>query len=61
MKTAEQYAVITELMPGSRQTVFRKDHPGGYARLRKRRIFEVSVDDGHGVLKAKWFKGREPS
>ena len=50
---------ITELMPGSRQTVSGKITHADMRVYGKRRIFEVSVDDGHGVLKAKWFKGRE--
>ncbi|MEK7826328.1 MAG: OB-fold nucleic acid binding domain-containing protein, partial [Thermodesulfobacteriota bacterium] len=25
----------------------------------RRRVFEAMVDDGSGILQAKWFKGRE--
>ena len=50
---------ITELMPGIRQTISGKITHSDMRFYGKRRIFEVSVNDGHGVLKAKWFKGRE--
>ncbi len=50
---------IDELAPGRRQTV-----SGGIvsAQMRfygKRRVFEVTIDDGPAKLKAKWFHGRE--
>ena len=50
---------ISELVPGIRQTILGKITHSDIRFYGKRRIFEVSVDDGHGVLKAKWFKGRE--
>jgi ATP-dependent DNA helicase RecG len=50
---------ITELIPGSQQTISGKITHADMRVYGKRRIFEVSVDDGHGILKAKWFRGRE--
>ncbi len=50
---------ITELIPGIRQTILGKITHSDMRFYGKRRIFEVSVNDGHSVLKAKWFKGRE--
>jgi ATP-dependent DNA helicase RecG len=50
---------IPELMPGSRQTISGKITHADMRVYGKRRIFDVSVDDGHGILRAKWFRGRE--
>ena len=50
---------ISELVPGLRQTVLGRITNSGVCFYGKRRIFEISVDDGHGLLKAKWFKGRD--
>ena len=48
-----------ELVPGIRQTVLGKITQSDIRFYGKRRIFEVLVNDGYGVLKAKWFNGRE--
>jgi ATP-dependent DNA helicase RecG len=50
---------ITELVPGNRQTILGRITHLDLRFYGKRRTFEISVDDGHGILKAKWFKGRE--
>ena len=50
---------ITETVPGIKQTVSGRITLADIRFYGKRRIFEVTVDDGHGILKAKWFKGRE--
>jgi ATP-dependent DNA helicase RecG len=50
---------ISELVPGLRQTILGKVTNSGVCFYGKRRIFEISVNDGHGLLKAKWFKGRD--
>ena len=50
---------ISELVPGLRQTILGKVTHSGIHFYGKRRIFEISVNDGHGLLKAKWFKGRD--
>jgi ATP-dependent DNA helicase RecG len=52
---------ISETVPGTKQTVVGRIASAEmrfYGRNR-RRIFEVTFDDGDGILKAKWFKGRE--
>ncbi|MHB8769691.1 MAG: ATP-dependent DNA helicase RecG [Syntrophales bacterium] len=49
---------IGELLPGTRQTVAGRITRSDIRYYGQRRIFEITVDDGHGVLKAKWFKGR---
>lgn len=50
---------ITETVPGIKQTVVGKIAFAAIRFYGRRKIFEVTVDDGHGTLKAKWFKGRE--
>ncbi|MEW6334760.1 MAG: ATP-dependent DNA helicase RecG [Thermodesulfobacteriota bacterium] len=50
---------IDETVPGIKQTVTGKITLAEMRFYGRRRIFEVTVQDGHGVLKAKWFKGRE--
>ena len=59
MKTAGQFAGSRKRFPGSG----RPSREGSPLRISvstaRRKIFEVTVDDGHGILKAKWFKGRE--
>ncbi len=50
---------ITETVPGIRATVSGKIILTNIRFFGRRRIFEVTIDDGHGTLKAKWFKGRE--
>jgi ATP-dependent DNA helicase RecG len=50
---------ITETVPGIKQTVSGKITLADIRFYGRRKIFEVTVDDGHGTLKAKWFKGRE--
>ena len=50
---------ISELVPGFRQTILGKVTHSSVCFYGKRRIFEISVNDGHGLLKAKWFEGRD--
>jgi ATP-dependent DNA helicase RecG len=50
---------IAETVPGIRQTVVGRITQTDARFYGRRRIFEVIVDDGSGILKAKWFKGRE--
>jgi ATP-dependent DNA helicase RecG len=50
---------IMETVPGIRQTVAGRIARADSRFYGRRRIFEVQVDDGSGILKAKWFKGRE--
>ena len=50
---------IAETVPGIRQTVVGRITQADSRFYGRRRIFEVMVDDGSGILKAKWFKGRE--
>ena len=50
---------IAETVPGIRQTVVGRITQADARFYGRRRIFEVIVDDGSGILKAKWFKGRE--
>jgi ATP-dependent DNA helicase RecG len=50
---------ISETVPGIRQTVVGRIALADMRFYGRRRIFEVTFDDGHGILKAKWFKGRE--
>jgi len=50
---------IAETVPGIRQTVVGRIAQTDSRFYGRRRIFEVLVDDGSGILKAKWFKGRE--
>ena len=50
---------IAETVPGKRQTIVGKVIGADSRFYGKRRVFEAIVDDGSGILKAKWFKGRE--
>ncbi|MBU2053772.1 MAG: ATP-dependent DNA helicase RecG [Proteobacteria bacterium] len=50
---------ISETVPGLRQTVVGRITQAEMRFYGRRRIFEATFDDGHGILKAKWFKGRE--
>jgi ATP-dependent DNA helicase RecG len=50
---------IAETVSGIRQTVVGRIAQADSRFYGRRRIFEVLVDDGSGILKAKWFKGRE--
>jgi ATP-dependent DNA helicase RecG len=50
---------IIETISGIRQTVVGRIAQADSRFYSRRRIFEVVVDDGSGILKAKWFKGRE--
>ena len=50
---------ITETVPGVKQTVSGRITLAGIRFYGRRKIFEITVDDGHGTLKAKWFKGHE--
>ncbi len=49
---------IGELLLGVRQTVAGRITHAEIRCYGKRRIFEIAVDDGHGVLRARWFTGR---
>lgn len=50
---------ISETVPGTKQTVSGKIVLATIRFFGRRKIFEATIDDGHGTLKAKWFKGRE--
>jgi ATP-dependent DNA helicase RecG len=50
---------ITETVPRIKQTISGKIIHADLRFFGRRKIFEATVDDGHGTLKAKWFKGRE--
>lgn len=51
---------ISDTVPGLRQTVVGRITRAEMRFYGRRRIFEATFDDGHGIiLKAKWFKGRE--
>ncbi len=50
---------IVETVPGIRQTIVGRITQTDARFYGRRKIFEVIVDDGSGILKAKWFKGRE--
>jgi ATP-dependent DNA helicase RecG len=52
-------STISETVPGIRQTVVGRVTQADSRFYGRRRIFELLVDDGSGILKAKWFKGRE--
>lgn len=50
---------IADTVPGIRQTVVGRIVRSDSRFYGRRSIFEAHVDDGSGILKAKWFKGRE--
>ena len=50
---------ISETLPGIKQTVSGRIIHSNIRFFGRRKIFETTIDDGHGTLKAKWFKGRE--
>ena len=50
---------ISETAPGIKATVTGKVIAANMRFPGRRRIFEATIDDGHGALKAIWFKGRE--
>ncbi len=50
---------ISDTVPGISQTIVGKIRLADIRFYGRRRIFEITVEDGHGSLKAKWFKGRE--
>lgn len=50
---------IAETVPGKRQTIVGKVIRADSRFYGRRRVFEATVDDGSGILSAKWFKGRE--
>lgn len=50
---------IPETIPGVRQIVVGRIRTADIRYYGKRKIFEIEIEDGHGSLKAKWFKGRE--
>jgi len=50
---------IAETVPGIRQTIVGRVIRADSRFYGRRRVFEAMVDDGSGILKAKWFKGRE--
>jgi ATP-dependent DNA helicase RecG len=50
---------ISETVPGIKATVLGKIILADIRFFGRRRIFEATIDDGHGIIKAKWFKGRE--
>lgn len=50
---------IAETVQGKRQTIVGRVIRADSRFYGRRRVFEAVVDDGSGVLKGKWFKGRE--
>jgi len=50
---------IAETVPGIRQTIVGRVIRADSRFYGRRRVFEALVDDGSGLLSAKWFKGRE--
>lgn len=50
---------IAETVPKKRQTIVGRVIQTGFRLYGRRRVFEAMVDDGSGLLKVKWFKGRE--
>jgi ATP-dependent DNA helicase RecG len=50
---------ISETVPGIKQTVSGMITLANIRFYGRRKIFEVTIDDSHEALKAKWFKGRE--
>jgi ATP-dependent DNA helicase RecG len=50
---------ISETVPGIKQTVSGMITLADIRFYGRRKIFEVTIDDSHEALKAKWFKGRE--
>ncbi len=50
---------ISETVPGARQTIIGKIIRSDIHFYGRKRIFAVTIDDGYGILKVKWFKGRE--
>jgi ATP-dependent DNA helicase RecG len=50
---------IAETVPGRRETIVGRVIRADSRFYGRRRVFEAMVDDGSGILKAKWFKGRE--
>ncbi len=50
---------IPETVPGVRQTIVGRTICADIHFYGKKRIFEITIDDGYGILKVKWFKGRE--
>jgi ATP-dependent DNA helicase RecG len=50
---------IPETVPGLRQTIVGRVTQAEMRFYGRRKIFEATFDDGRGILKGKWFKGRE--
>jgi len=50
---------IAETVPGIRQTIVGVVARADSRFYGRRRVFEAIVDDGSGIIRAKWFKGRE--
>jgi len=50
---------ISDTVPEVIQTVVGRITLSGMRYFGRRKIFEVTIKDEHGTLKAKWFKGRE--
>lgn len=52
-------SLIMETIPGVKQIVVGRVVHSAMHDYGKRKIFEVSVEDSSGMIKAKWFKGQE--
>jgi len=50
---------ISELSAGGRANVLGRVEGAGMRYYRKARVFEVRINDGSGILTAKWFHGRD--
>jgi ATP-dependent DNA helicase RecG len=50
---------IAETVPGRRQTIVGRVTRAETRFYGRRKVFEAAVDDGSGIIKAKWFRGRD--
>jgi len=50
---------ISSVVVGKKETVIGRVIQSEMRLYGKRRIHEVTIDDGHGILTAKWFKGNQ--
>jgi ATP-dependent DNA helicase RecG len=48
---------VSQLRPGQKETVVGNVIDAEVKRYRYRKVFEVTIDDGTGLLRAKWFRG----
>ena len=52
-------SMIAEAVPGMRQMVVGKVVQADMRFYGRKRVFEAIIEDSSGIIKAKWFKGRE--